>query len=74
MSNVGRLLYGFCNGFFGRDSYNTKRIEAEGVDWIVARQLTDDAMPEFAQFKSEDQKLEYIVTWSSEKERKEWAG
>lgn len=34
---VGALLYGFCNGFFGRDSHQLKRVEAFGYDWIVAR-------------------------------------
>ena len=31
------ILYGFCGGAFGRDSYDDKRIEAVGPDWIVAR-------------------------------------
>jgi len=35
MINVGTVLYGFCNGFFGRDSYGKKRIEAIGADWVV---------------------------------------
>lgn len=34
---VGTILKGFCNGYFGRDSYDTKRVEAVGVDWVVAR-------------------------------------
>ena len=68
MSNIGRLLYGFCNGFFGRDSYGTKRIEAEGVDWIVARDVdTYDAKPEFASFPTPEQKEEHIKEWSREK-------
>jgi len=36
-SLIGETLYGFCNGFFGRDSYEAKTIEAIGKDWIVAR-------------------------------------
>ncbi len=34
---VGTLLYGYCGGLFGRDSYDTKRVEAIGVDWVVVR-------------------------------------
>jgi hypothetical protein len=36
---VGDVLLGFCNGFFGRDSYEDKRVEALGADWVVARDL-----------------------------------
>ena len=36
----GTTLYGFCNGFFGRDSYGKKVIVAagkhDGVNWVVA--------------------------------------
>lgn len=48
--NIGRHLYGFCNGYFGRDSYSNKRIEAEGDDWIVARAYNESAAPEFAYY------------------------
>ncbi len=34
---VGDPLYGFCGGFFGRDGYGDKRVEAIGSDWVVAR-------------------------------------
>lgn len=34
---VGTLIYGYCGGEFGRDSYETKRVEAVGADWIVCR-------------------------------------
>ena len=37
MIYVGTVLYGFCGGCFGRDSYENKRVEALGVDWVVAR-------------------------------------
>ncbi len=50
---VGQLLRGYCAGFFGRDSYSyqDKRVEAIGYDWIVAR--TDDG-PIFVRIKVED--------------------
>ena len=35
---VGDALYGFCGGYFGRDSYDQKRVEAIGSDWVVARE------------------------------------
>ena len=38
MIRVGDKLYGFCEGYFGRDSYNDKRVEAVGADWVVARE------------------------------------
>ena len=34
---VGDVLPGFCGGHFGRDSYDDKRVEAIGADWVVAR-------------------------------------
>jgi len=35
---VGAKLYGYCGGCFG-DSYNDKRVEAIGFDWVVAREI-----------------------------------
>lgn len=43
---VGDLLYGFCAGAFGRDSYGERRVEAIGSDWVVAR--NDSGDPEVA--------------------------
>ena len=38
---VNDVLHGFCNGKFGRDSYEDKRVEAigHGLDWVVVREL-----------------------------------
>jgi hypothetical protein len=33
---VGQVLHGYCGGFFG-DSYDDKRVEAIGYDWVVCR-------------------------------------
>lgn len=33
----GQLLYGFCNGYLGRNPFHSKRIESVGDDWVVAR-------------------------------------
>lgn len=66
MSNVGRMIYGFCNGAFGRDSYDNKRIEAEGWDWIVVR--SDDATPDFTAFIDNDDKQRSVDQWATHKE------
>ncbi len=64
-SNIGRIIYGYCNGYFGRDSYDNKRIEAEGIDWIVARSIENtSSQPEFASFYSEEEKENLIKIWS----------
>lgn len=47
---IGQVLYGNCGGIFGRDSYNPKRIEAIGPDWIVVRD--DQGYLHFASFAS----------------------
>jgi hypothetical protein len=39
---VGQMLYGYCGGYFGRDSYESKRVEAVGVDWVVCRDESGD--------------------------------
>ena len=43
---IGDVLHGFCGGAFGRDSYDCRRVEAIGADWIVTRSLTRGS-PEF---------------------------
>lgn len=40
MIRVGTVLYGFCSGNFGRDSYEDKRVEAISADWVVAREIS----------------------------------
>ena len=63
---VGTVLYGYCNGFFGRDSYGDKRVESIGADWVVVRE--ENGMPDFAYFagrwKSKMQEL--LNEWASE--------
>ena len=34
---VGEVIHGFASGAFGRDSYDCRRVEAVGADWIVTR-------------------------------------
>lgn len=39
---VGDIIHGFANGAFGRDSYDCRKIEAVGPDWIVCRDGNGD--------------------------------
>jgi hypothetical protein len=66
MSNVGRVLHGYCNGYFGRDSYDDKRIEAEGYDWLVVRDSA--GRPDFADFKDSTDKQAHIEEWAQQKD------
>lgn len=61
MIAVGKLLYGYCNGFFGRDSYDTKRIEAFGVDWMVVRE--NGGQVRFCPFSKDDNIESLIKAW-----------
>ena len=52
---VGTVLYGYCGGAFGKDwSDGPRRVEALGVDWVVARMLSEDSEPEFARVAPEE--------------------
>jgi len=33
----GDMLHGFQSGYFGRDSYGCRQVEATGPDWAVTR-------------------------------------
>ena len=57
---VGTVLHGYCGGAFGRDSYDCKRVEALGADWVVARTL-DSGELAFADCDPETLE-EYTVT------------
>jgi hypothetical protein len=68
---IGMLLFGYCDGYFGRDSYDTKRIEAFGVDWIVARQDTNGVV-DFCTFDSLAERNGFVAKHSSAKAKEEW--
>jgi len=59
---VGTVLKGYCGGWFGRDSYEDKRVEAVGVDWVVVR---DDSgynkVPLFATGKNIHEELKKFI-------------
>ena len=60
---IGKTLHGFCNGYFGRDSYSDKTIVYVGTDYIVAE--NSYGKPVVAQFEYEniDKIIELIETW-----------
>jgi hypothetical protein len=54
---VGDPIKGFCGGYFGRDSYDNRVVEAVGPDWVVTRNVHGkvemyhgDDMMEFAAY------------------------
>ena len=58
---IGETLYGFCNGYFGRDSYKNKRVEAVGVDWVVCRD--EEGEVHFATFHGTEKFWLNIEKW-----------
>ena len=66
MNNIGKRIYGFCNGFFGRDDYDDKIIVYETPKSICCIYV-DDSYKDIltvATFDSEKEKQEYINQWS----------
>ena len=64
MIRVGMMIYGYCNGYFGRDSYEPKRIEALGHDWVVVRE--EEGFPNFARFNSSETMEKLLAEWAKE--------
>lgn len=67
MNNIGRRIYGFCNGFFGRDDYDDKIIVFETSKAICCIYVEDKYkdMLAVANFDSEEEKQKYINSWSN---------
>lgn len=62
--NIGKLIFGYCNGYFG-DDYATKIIIFETATAIVCRYLNeDDNYITVANFDSIEEKQERINEWS----------
>ena len=76
MITVGTVLYGHCDGHFGRDHYGRYRIEALGGDWIVCRKIdiayAAHSDVSFATFRGPDQMYPLLEKWSSDKARERW--
>lgn len=66
---VGMVLIGYCNGVFGRDSYDDKRVEGFGEDWLVVR---ENGLPDFVSFKDRAHMESSLAEWTSEKYVSEW--
>lgn len=71
MKNIGKTIYGFCNGYFGRDDYDTKIIVFETDKSICCRNISDDKWNKnnwltVANFDSEEEKQNCIDRWSKE--------
>lgn len=62
---VGMVLYGYCSGVFGRDSYDRKIVESVAFDYIVVRD--EKGFPLFA---CDYKHKEYLIDeeWLSEEE------
>ena len=70
MNNIGRKIYGFCNGYFGRDDYDDKIIVYE-TELAICCIYTDDEMYGVlttANFNTEKEKQDYINKWSVKEE------
>lgn len=65
MEWTGKMLYGYCEGYFGRDSFSDKIIEATGEDWAVARQ-TDGVAVVMARFKDREDLEKQLGRFSKE--------
>lgn len=63
---VGIKLYGFCEGCFGRDSYDDKLIIANGEDWVVVQY--DNGRKDFTSFDNTDEMWKCISKWRVEEE------
>lgn len=60
---VGTVFSGYCNGFFGRDSYGDKKVLAFGDDWIAARAESDYV--ELANFADKKERDFYVERWNN---------
>lgn len=65
----GDKLYGYCEGFFGRESYGEKIVEAVGRDWVVVR---EDDKPLFAETYWRERSSWQKKGWPTEADLKKW--
>ena len=66
-SFVDTKIYGYCDGYFGRDDYSDKIIILEGKKWIVCSYLDNDSVT-CVSFDTEEEKTECIKSWSRKAE------
>lgn len=60
---VGKKVYGYCEGVFGRNSYKDKVIIMNGWNWVVA--LPNNGLPEIAYFDDNKELMEWFDKNSS---------
>ena len=60
MGNIWKMIYWYCNGYFGRDAYSDKQIILEGPTRIVAVGWEEGDVPWVASFDSQEEKQEKI--------------
>lgn len=71
-SFIGTKIHGYCEGYFGRDDYESKIIILEGKKWIVCAYLDPDTdYVTCVNFDSEEEKIDCIERWSK-REKEEW--
>lgn len=61
--NIGKKIHGFCNGYFGRENYETKTIIFEGSRWIVV--VHEDETIACVNFDSAEEKQRLIDEWNT---------
>lgn len=70
--NIGDTLYGYCNGYFGRDSYGNKRVIAKGTErgsnWMVVYDEWEGRLLFGSGFSHED-----VESWREEDDA-DWEG
>ena len=62
---LGKNIYGYCNSYFGRDSYETKRIVFAGVNYIVVEHEDALKTPGIAYFhdKTKEEVEQLLKDW-----------
>jgi hypothetical protein len=56
------VIYGFCGGYFGRDSYGNKTVIANGRDWVtfeedgVRRTIQEDLIDIVRQIRKDEKR------------------
>ncbi len=71
-SNIGVIIGGYCNGFFGRDDYEEKMIVFEtyrSICCIYPKRDDFRGWLSVADFENEEEKNEYIDKWKKEADK-----
>jgi hypothetical protein len=64
MPEIGEIFNGYCDGYFGRDSYGEKQVVAFGNNWIV---LIENNNPIMATFIDKEERDFQVERWRKEK-------